>query len=140
MFFIHFDMELKLIKSNLELPKQFKLYPNWIMKIQQILKTQFRGTTLYPFGIYLDSFEHKDIKYLANHELIHWKQQKEMFIIFFYLWYLIEWIVNIFIYGKKAYIKISFEQEGYFNGKNLNYLKSREKYAWLRYIKFKPIN
>lgn len=123
-----------------KLAKQFKLYPDWIMKIQQILKTEFRGTTLYPFGIYLDNFEHKDMEYLVNHELIHWKQQKEMFVIFFYLWYLIEWFINIFIYGKKAYLKISFEQEGYFNRKNLNYLKSRKRFAWLKYIKFKPIS
>ena len=37
-----------------------------------------------------------------NHECIHTEQMKEMLYIFFYLWYLIEWIVKLFIYGKKS--------------------------------------
>ena len=59
--------------------------------------------TLWPFGIYLRDDKYLNNKELINHESIHWKQQIEMLGIFFYLWYLIEWIVKIFIYGKQAY-------------------------------------
>jgi len=94
------------------------------------------GITLAPFGIYI----HKNYitnKNVINHESIHWKQQMEMLIIFFYLWYLIEWIIRIFVNGKKAYVSLSFEREAYANEANLDYLKTRKHFAWIKYIKNK---
>lgn len=113
--------------------KPFKLYPKWI-------KWNYRGTTLYPFGIYLKRFDYPDIKKLKNHELIHWNQQKEMFAIFFYLWYFIEWFINMFKFGKRAYVKLSFEQEAYDNDQDLTYLSKRKRYSWFKYLRYKPIN
>ena len=55
--------------------------------------------------------------------------------IFFYLWYLVEWLIRIPINGKKAYISLAMEREGYMNRENLDYLKTRKPYAWLKYIK-----
>lgn len=92
------------------------------------------GITLCPFGIYLKENYLND-KILINHESIHWKQQLEMLIIFFYFWYLIEWIIRILVNGKKAYVLLLFEQEAYENEKNENYLKTRKHFAWLKYIK-----
>ena len=112
--------------------KRFKKFPKWF-------KTSSRGMSLYPFGIYLKRFDYKDIKKLKNHESIHWEQQKEMLCIFFYLWYLIEWIVNIFIYKKRAYVKLSHEQEAYDNDQDLTYLSKRKKYSWFKYLKYKPV-
>jgi hypothetical protein len=111
----------------------FKLYPKWFNP------KNFRGVTIWPFGIYIRRYNYSDIKKLKNHELIHWRQQKEMLGIFFYIWYLIEWIVNIFIYKNKAYIKLSHEQEAYDNDKNLSYLKKRKPYSWIKYLKHKPV-
>jgi hypothetical protein len=94
--------------------------------------------TLAPFGIYVKKDylpPYWNYKVLANHENIHWKQQMEMFIIFFYLWYLIEWIIRIFVNGKKAYISLSFEREAHANDDNLNYLETRKKFSWFKYIK-----
>lgn len=68
-----------------------------------------------------------------NHEEIHTKQMKEMLYIPFYIWYLIEWIVRLFLPGN-AYRNISFEQEAYDNDKNFSYLEMREKFAWLNYF------
>jgi len=67
----------------------------------------------------------------VNHEKIHWKQQMEMLIIPFYLWYFIEWITRWFINGKQAYMKLLFEVEAYDNDDNLDYLKTRKRFAWL---------
>ena len=55
-----------------------------------------------------------------RHEAIHTAQMKEMLYIFFYLWYLIEWIIRLFMKGN-AYRNISFEREAYSNEKDLSY-------------------
>lgn len=69
-----------------------------------------------------------------NHESIHTAQMKEMLYIFFYIWYIIEWVIRLFKKGN-AYRNISFEQEAYSNEDNLEYLKDRKHYAWFKHIK-----
>lgn len=73
---------------------------------------------------------------IKNHEAIHTEQMKELLYIFFYIFYLIEWITKLFKYKKwkLAYRNISFEREADENDINLNYLNSRIKYVWLKYI------
>lgn len=90
--------------------------------------------TLSPFGIYFDNEKYMKDKYIVNHEKIHWKQQLEMLIIFFYIWYILEFIIRIFINGNNAYRKLSFEQEAYDNDNNLLYLENRKHYAWIKYL------
>lgn len=68
-----------------------------------------------------------------NHEAIHTKQMKEMLYVFFYLWYVIEWIVRLFKRGN-AYRNISFEREAYSNQCHLKYNKERKRFAWLEYL------
>ena len=121
-----------------DLPKYVKLYPKWLIKLQ---KGKYRGTTIYPFGIYVKHFDYNDMDTFINHEQIHWKQQKEMLVIPFYLWYFIEYAVNIFIYGlNKAYKNISFEQEAYVHGDNMEYLETRKFWHWTKYLKNKPVS
>lgn len=96
---------------------------NWFFKMFGIT-----GICLAPFMIQIKEGYFTDRR--INHEKIHWKQQWEMLIIPFYLWYFIEWIVRIFINGKQAYMKLLFEQEAYNNDDNLNYLKTRKHFAW----------
>ena len=64
---------------------------------------------------------------LVNHEKIHLRQQLEMLIIPFYIWYLIA-------YYRKGYYNVSFEKEAYKNDKNLIYLKKRRIFAFIKYI------
>jgi hypothetical protein len=64
---------------------------------------------------------------LINHERIHLRQQIEMLIIPFYIWYLIE-------YYRKGYYNVSFEKEAYANDKNFNYLKKRRIFSFIRYL------
>lgn len=77
--------------------------------------------------------------YTINHESIHTEQMKEMGFIFYYLWYVIEYILIRLFHKKQgdAYHDISFEEEAYNNTKDINYLKYRKRYAWIKYIKVK---
>ena len=69
-----------------------------------------------------------------RHESIHTAQMQEMLYIFFYLWYVMEWIVRLFMKGN-AYRNISFEREAYENEKDVDYLSSRTWFAWIEYLK-----
>ena len=109
------------------------------MKIKEINKfinfftgNSVIGVTLAPFGVFLRK-DYISNKTVIRHESIHWKQQLEMLIIFFYLFYVIEWFIRLFMSGN-AYRNISFEREAYSNEKNKNYLTERKKYAWVKYL------
>ncbi len=72
-----------------------------------------------------------------NHEQIHTIQGKEMLWIFFYLWYVAEWLVRLIQYRdrKEAYCNVSFEREAYDNEGNQGYLISRKFWSWIKYLK-----
>ena len=72
-----------------------------------------------------------------NHESIHTAQMKEMLYVFFYLWYVIEWLVRLVRYrnAHTAYRNIGFEREAYMNQGNMGYLQGRGRYAWVKYLK-----
>jgi hypothetical protein len=72
---------------------------------------------------------------LCNHEAIHSAQIKELFVVFFYVFYFLEWLVKLFIYGKKSYYNISFEREAFSNDGNLDYLRHRKKYSFIKRIR-----
>lgn len=99
-----------------------------------ILRNNIRGLTLAPFGIYVRDDEVLNNEKTINHEKIHWKQQCELFIIFFYILYIIEYLIRKMFQGKKAYINISFEKEAYVNANDKNYLKNRKWHSWIKYI------
>lgn len=81
---------------------------------------------------------------MINHESIHSKQIFEMLVIFFYIWYIVEWFIKLFKYGDSdedgrgdAYHNISFEREAYDNEKDLEYLNKRNPYSWWYYLTHK---
>lgn len=65
---------------------------------------------------------------LLNHEKIHTAQMKELGYIGFYLIYLIEWLVRLFMPGN-AYRNISFEREAYNYDAYKYYLECRTPFA-----------
>ena len=96
----------------------------------------FIAITLYPVIIFRKDKKDRITEITRNHEEIHLRQQKEWLIIFFYLIYLVEWIINIFKYKfntHKAYWNISFEKEAYANQNDLDYLTTRKWYSNLKY-------
>ncbi len=98
-------------------------------------KLKINGIALFPF-IFIRKPEDKENKILVNHEKIHLKQQLEMLIIFFYIFYLIEYYYWVFKLKDpySAYRRISFEREAYTNESDLNYLKKREFWAFRKYL------
>lgn len=88
------------------------------------------------FGTYFIRDEYKGEKIpksTLNHEAIHTEQMKELGYIFFYILYFLEWLVRLFINGRWAYYKLSFEREAYENEKNYKYLNRRKPYSWFKY-------
>lgn len=72
-----------------------------------------------------------------NHEKIHTAQIKEMLYVFFYLLYVIEWIIRLvqFRNSYMAYRNISFEREAYQNEGNTEYLRERQLYSFVKYLR-----
>ena len=95
----------------------------------------YTGITIFPF-VFLKSKILKKDMVLVNHESIHLRQQMELLIIPFYLFYVIEFLIRLIQYKNRnlAYRNISFEREAYANEKDLNYLKSRSFGAFINYL------
>ena len=95
----------------------------------------FRGLTFFPFVILKNKQDALD-KVCLNHERIHLRQQLELLVLPFYIWYGIEFATRLLILKDRylAYRAISFEREAYQNEKDLNYLKSRSFWKFLKYM------
>jgi hypothetical protein len=108
--------------------KPFK--PYILLKISRLNVT---GLAIFPF-IFTKSKTRS--KTLINHELIHHRQQLELFILPFYLFYILDYMIGLIKYKNRylAYMNICFEKEAYANDQNLNYLKERKLWAFLRYV------
>lgn len=91
---------------------------------------------LYPFMLVKKAIYKKDDT-IINHEKIHFRQQLELLIVFFYVLYFCFYLINLFKYRKHilAYRNIAFEKEAYQNEINLNYLKTRPFYSWINFLK-----
>jgi hypothetical protein len=73
---------------------------------------------------------------MINHERIHLRQQLEMLLVFFYLWYVIEWMIH-YVFCRnwwQAYYLISFEKEAYQNENDFEYLKNKTFWSFLNYL------
>ncbi|WP_425077718.1 hypothetical protein [Psychroserpens sp. S379A] len=106
-----------------------------ILVSRYLVPKGYVGIVIFPF--ILLKYKHLSINnVLLNHEKIHLRQQLELFLIIFYIWYGVEFLIRLLIYKKwhKAYKNISFEKEAYANENDLNYLKSRSFYNFLNYM------
>lgn len=75
-------------------------------------------------------------KEVINHEQIHTAQMQELWYIPFYLIYIF-WHIKLLLKTRnntEAYRQNPFELEAYANDHNLNYLQTRKKFAFRRYI------
>ncbi|MDR2361712.1 MAG: hypothetical protein LBD91_03185 [Prevotellaceae bacterium] len=70
-----------------------------------------------------------------RHEYIHARQQAEMGIVPFFIWYGAEWLIRRLFLRGNAYRNISFEREAYANEGNERYLQTRKAFAWINYLK-----
>lgn len=95
----------------------------------------YRGITLFPF-IILNNVQLKKDAVIINHEKIHIRQQLELLIFPFFIWYSIEFILKYFKYKNwnKAYSSISFEKEAYQNEKDIKFLTRRPFWNFINYL------
>ena len=100
--------------------------------LEFIIPENVTAITLYPFGIYYRKTAISERT--LYHEIIHWNQQKEMLCIFFYIWYVFEWLIKLIKYGSFAYMNISFEREAYHNDGNKLYIFERKWCSWFKYL------
>jgi hypothetical protein len=93
------------------------------------------GITVFPFIFLVDALKGADnAVYIINHEKIHIRQELELLLVFFALMYLVN-----YIYWRArgnshsdAYRKIIFESEAYEKMNDLNYLKNRKLFGFIR--------
>tara|TARA_B100000900_G_C20555706_1_gene706721 strand:+ start:67 stop:396 length:330 start_codon:yes stop_codon:yes gene_type:complete len=90
------------------------------------------AVTIYPWIFIRD--EGNDVT--INHERIHLKQQRELWLVGFYLLYVVFWLIGLVRYrsAQIAYEQIPFEREAYQNDKDWVYLLNRKSHAWRHYI------
>jgi hypothetical protein len=106
----------------------------FLIVTKYLIPKGYRGLTVFPFVFVKHQYDKKNIVFI-NHERIHIRQQLELLIFPFLIWYFIEFIVR-FIQFKKwslAYRNISFEREAYANEKDVDYLKNRTFWRFLKY-------
>ena len=96
----------------------------------------YSGITVFPF-IFLKYKVLKHNEVIINHEKIHLRQQLELLVITFYVFYLIEFLIRLIKYKNwnLAYKNISFEGEAYKNESYLDYLNHRKSWQFLKYIR-----
>ncbi|MHA6279516.1 hypothetical protein ACXYMT_04980 [Salinimicrobium sp. CAU 1759] len=100
-----------------------------------ILSRHFDGVVLWPFIVVKRSELKKDAVFM-NHERIHLRQQVELLVVFFFIWYLFEYLIRLIKYrdSYKAYNRICFEREAYANERNPNYIKNRRFWNFRKYL------
>jgi hypothetical protein len=130
------------LKKNVKSLVPIKIYSNLLLAILSPFMKVI-GVSIFPFIVMRKEFKNpftaKDIlkkEKLIMHETIHFKQQLELLIIPFYIFYIGEFIVRFIIHRnfKKAYKKISFEQEANNNEEDFNYLEKRKLYSWVKFF------
>jgi hypothetical protein len=96
------------------------------------------GLALYPCIILRDDIPDGPLKRgIILHEKIHLRQQLELIILPFYLWYLAEYCAGR-LRGRdhyRAVIGISFEREADAHMNDIDYLRTRRFFAFLKYLK-----
>ena len=107
----------------------------YLIVAKYLIPKGFRGLTVYPFILVKYREDLKDSIFI-NHEKIHIRQQVELLIFPFFIWYLAEYLVRLLQYknGHLAYKNISFEREAYTEESNLLYLKNRSLYRFCKFF------
>ena len=95
----------------------------------------FSGLTVFPFVFFRKTSLRADTTFV-NHEKIHIRQQLELLVVLFFVWYLLEFLVRLMQTRNRyqAYRRISFEREAYENEKDPDYLNARSFWRFLKYL------
>lgn len=112
----------------------------FVIVAKYLIPKGYRGLTVFPFVFIKYRFDSEN-KVLLNHEKIHIRQQMELLVLPFFLWYFVEYAVRLLQYknANLAYRNISFEREAYTNEEHLNYLETRRFFTFLKHLRVKNI-
>lgn len=101
-------------------------------RFTKILSIGKNGIALWPFAFIAP--ELRGDEDIVMHEKIHLAQQKELWVIPFYVLYVLFWVKGLVKREENAYLSIPFEKEAYTNEKDEGYLTNRKRFAWVGYI------
>jgi hypothetical protein len=107
----------------------------FLIVTKYLIPKGYRGLTVFPF-VFVKYGLDKENSVFINHERIHLRQQLELLIIPFFIWYFLEFFLRLIQYKNTdlAYRNISFEREAYANENNIDFLKQRSFWEFLKYI------
>lgn len=107
----------------------------FLLVSQYLIPKGFRGLTVFPF-VFVKYRLDKENSILVNHERIHLRQQLELLLVPFFVWYFLEFCLRWVHYRNfdLAYRNISFEREAYAQENDLHFLKNRAILSFLKYI------
>lgn len=108
----------------------------FVIVAKYLIPRGYHGLTVFPFVIVKYRLDSKN-KVLVNHEKIHIRQQLELLIVPFFVWYVLEYALRLLQYknANLAYRNISFEREAYANELHLDYLKRRPFFSFFSYLR-----
>lgn len=100
----------------------------------------YDGLAIFPF-VLVKKAGYKSNLIFLNHEKIHLRQQLELLILPFFIWYSLEFLLRWYQYKDSylAYRNLSFECEAYANESNLKYLQTRKYFSFLKYFQAKNV-
>lgn len=101
-----------------------------IVKNRIIPLDGYKAMTVWPFIFVRKEIDGETI----NHEMIHGRQQVEMLLVPFFIWYVAEWLIRLVFGHGNAYHNIGFEREAFANEWDDEYLENRRAYAWWKYM------
>jgi hypothetical protein len=101
-----------------------------------ILGKNYAAMCISPFILVSRRIDVKNNPKIVNHEKIHAHQQLEMLWVFFFIWYILEYLIRLITYWShdKAYQNLAHEKEAYQNSGNPEYLETRKFYAWIKLL------
>lgn len=107
----------------------------FLIVTKYLIPKGYRGLTAFPF-VFVKHRVDKENMVFVNHEKIHLRQQLELLVLPFFIWYFIEYFVRLVQYKNTdlAYRNISFEREAYTNELNLEYLRKRSFLQFFDYL------
>ncbi|WP_416444744.1 hypothetical protein ACH3O9_04315 [Leeuwenhoekiella sp. A16] len=95
----------------------------------------YAGFAVWPLVVLRSKSLKSDVVFM-NHERIHLRQQLELLVIPFFIWYAAEFLIRLAQYRNAylAYLNVSFEREAYAKETSLSYLKIRKNWSFFRYL------
>ena len=107
--------------------------------IISINKLWVGGIAFFPFIFISSNLSENRRPVLINHEKIHIRQQIELLVIPFYLFYFLNYLINLIIFKEhnKAYKNIIFEKESFIKESDLDYLSNRKYFSFINFYKQK---